>query len=88
MIRKTHRLYGQSINIKFFIKYFNFNEFYTYRADSTPPSLLMSEFSCGSPKKLANLLDSQIAASRSELIRLEEIKKLQVHNFYYYYYKY
>ncbi|KAJ4431500.1 hypothetical protein ANN_20098 [Periplaneta americana] len=44
-------------------------------ADSTPPSLLLSGFS--SPKKLSSLLDSQIAASRSELIRLEETKKLQ-----------
>ncbi|XP_049857864.1 uncharacterized protein LOC126343024 isoform X3 [Schistocerca gregaria] len=48
-----------------------------YRADSTPPSLMMSEFSCGSPKKLAGLLDSQMATSRGELMRLEEIKKLQ-----------
>jgi hypothetical protein len=46
-------------------------------ADSTPPSLLLSGFS--SPKKLSSLLDSQIAASRSELVRLEETKKLQVH---------
>ena len=45
-------------------------------ADSTPPSLLLSGFS--SPKKLSSLLDSQIAASRSELVRLEETKKLQV----------
>ncbi|KAJ9592827.1 hypothetical protein L9F63_015518 [Diploptera punctata] len=44
-------------------------------ADSTPPSLLLSGFS--SPKKLSSLLDSQIAASRSELVRLEETKKLQ-----------
>ncbi|XP_063231576.1 golgin subfamily A member 4-like [Bacillus rossius redtenbacheri] len=50
---------------------------HSYGADSTPPSLLLSEFSCGSPKKLASLLDSQIAASRTELVRLEEIKKLQ-----------
>lgn len=56
------------------------NNFYNvyFSADSTPPSLLLSDFSCGSPKKLASLLDSQIAASRSELLRLEEIKKLQV----------
>ncbi|XP_067002590.2 golgin subfamily A member 3 [Anabrus simplex] len=48
----------------------------SFGADSTPPSLLLSEMS-GSPKKLASLLDSQIAASRNELVRLEEIKKLQ-----------
>ncbi|GLG97181.1 intracellular protein transport protein USO1-like [Gryllus bimaculatus] len=48
----------------------------SFGADSTPPSLLLSEIS-GSPKKLASLLDSQIAASRTELVRLEEIKKLQ-----------
>lgn len=52
--------------------------FFMYRADSTPPSLLLSGFS--SPKKLSSLLDSQIAASRSELVRLEETKKLQVLN--------
>nr|CAD7199629.1 unnamed protein product [Timema douglasi] len=50
---------------------------HSYGADSTPPSLLLSEFSTTSPKKLASLLDSQIAASRTELVRLEEIKKLQ-----------
>ncbi|XP_049776855.1 MAP7 domain-containing protein 1-like isoform X2 [Schistocerca gregaria] len=49
----------------------------SFGADSTPPSLMMSEFSCGSPKKLAGLLDSQMATSRGELMRLEEIKKLQ-----------
>lgn len=48
----------------------------SFGADSTPPSLLLSEMS-GSPKKLASLFDSQIAASRNELVRLEEIKKLQ-----------
>ncbi|PNF31521.1 hypothetical protein B7P43_G00802, partial [Cryptotermes secundus] len=48
---------------------------HSFGADSTPPSLLLSGFS--SPKKLSSLLDSQIAASRSELVRLEETKKLQ-----------
>uniref|UniRef100_A0A0A9Y1Y5 Uncharacterized protein n=2 Tax=Lygus hesperus TaxID=30085 RepID=A0A0A9Y1Y5_LYGHE len=42
-------------------------------ADSTPPSLLMSELaSIGSPKKLSSLLESC-----NELARVEEIKKLQ-----------
>jgi chromosome segregation ATPase len=49
---------------------------HSFGADSTPPSLLLSGFS--SPKKLSSLLDSQIAASRSELVRLEETKKLQL----------
>ncbi|XP_075221430.1 uncharacterized protein LOC142324489 isoform X2 [Lycorma delicatula] len=43
------------------------------RADSTPPSLLVSELaSFGSPRKLSSLLDSC-----NELARQEEVKKLQ-----------
>lgn len=43
-------------------------------ADSTPPSLLVSELaSFGSPRKLSSLLDSC-----NELARVEEIKRLQV----------
>ncbi|XP_017299202.1 intracellular protein transport protein USO1-like [Diaphorina citri] len=43
------------------------------RADSTPPSLLVSELqSFGSPRKLTSLLDSC-----NELARLEEMKRLQ-----------
>ncbi|XP_022193441.2 myosin-7B isoform X1 [Nilaparvata lugens] len=46
---------------------------HSYGADSTPPSLLVSELaSFGSPRKLSSLMDSC-----NELARLEEVKKLQ-----------
>ncbi|XP_075221431.1 uncharacterized protein LOC142324489 isoform X3 [Lycorma delicatula] len=46
---------------------------HSYGADSTPPSLLVSELaSFGSPRKLSSLLDSC-----NELARQEEVKKLQ-----------
>lgn len=46
----------------------------SYGADSTPPSLLMSELaSFGSPKKLSSLLESC-----NELAWVEEVKKLQL----------
>ncbi|XP_014247298.1 forkhead-associated domain-containing protein 1-like isoform X2 [Cimex lectularius] len=45
----------------------------SYGADSTPPSLLMSELaSLGSPKRLSSLLEAC-----NELARIEEVKKLQ-----------
>ncbi|BES91459.1 Hypothetical protein NTJ_04266 [Nesidiocoris tenuis] len=45
----------------------------SYGADSTPPSLLISELaSVGSPKKLTSLLETC-----NELARIEEVKKLQ-----------
>ncbi|KAK9497927.1 hypothetical protein O3M35_003825 [Rhynocoris fuscipes] len=45
----------------------------SYGADSTPPSLLVSELaSVGSPKRLSSLLESC-----NELARIEEVKKLQ-----------
>ncbi|XP_073990875.1 uncharacterized protein isoform X3 [Rhodnius prolixus] len=46
----------------------------SYGADSTPPSLLVSELaSVGSPKRLSSLLESC-----NELARIEEVKKLQI----------
>ncbi|KAI5706753.1 hypothetical protein M8J75_011011 [Diaphorina citri] len=46
---------------------------HSFGADSTPPSLLVSELqSFGSPRKLTSLLDSC-----NELARLEEMKRLQ-----------
>ncbi|EEB18488.1 DNA double-strand break repair Rad50 ATPase, putative [Pediculus humanus corporis] len=46
----------------------------SYGADSTPPSLMLSE---GASERMQVKLDAQIQASRTELARLEEIKKLQ-----------
>lgn len=54
-----------------------FNYCLNFSADSTPPSLLVSELaSFGSPRKLSSLLDSC-----NELARVEEIKRLQVKKF-------
>lgn len=44
------------------------------RADSTPPSLMLSE---AASERMQNKVDAQILASRTELARLEEVKKLQ-----------
>ncbi|KAL0270421.1 UNVERIFIED_CONTAM: hypothetical protein PYX00_007835 [Menopon gallinae] len=46
----------------------------SYGADSTPPSLMLSE---AASERLQMKLDAQIQASQSELVRLEEIKRLQ-----------
>ncbi|KAG8325804.1 hypothetical protein J6590_058000 [Homalodisca vitripennis] len=49
---------------------------HSFGADSTPPSLLVSELaSFGSPRKLSSLLDSC-----NELARVEEVKRLQSEN--------
>lgn len=58
--------------------------FVFYRADSTPPSLLLSEpnTSCGSLRRLSSLVDTQPVGATTgpsaDLCRLDEVKYLQV----------
>ncbi|KAK6635596.1 hypothetical protein RUM44_000850 [Polyplax serrata] len=47
---------------------------HSYGADSTPPSLMLSD---GASERLQVKLDAQIQASKTELARLEEVKRLQ-----------